>query len=229
MKKRPIISILFFLTFVFLINTTFAAETIAVIRKAKGTVTLYKNNKISQQKPRRGTRLNVGDKIVTDKKGFAYIIFYDDKSRLRIRSNSTCILKTRKDKKKETIKTVFLEVGTIYARITRQNTKFEVETPTSVASVKGTEWVTKQILKGGTFYYCKSGVIEVSNEVGSVLCRAGEMVEVKSANSAPVTSKAPDGILDEWDLESAQEDFEFEFENEEGERKLLRFRVIVEE
>jgi len=228
MKKRPIISILFFLTFVFFINTNFAAETMAFILEVKGTVSIYKDNKISQQKPRRGTRLSAGNKIVTAKKGYTAIRFIDDKSLLRVRSNSTCILKTRKDKK-ETIKRVFLEVGTIYARITRQNTKFEVETPTSVASVKGTEWVTKQILKGGTFYYCKSGVIEVSNAVGSALCRAGEMVEVKSSNSAPVTSKAPDGILDEWDLESAQEDFEFEFENEEGERKLLRFRVIVEE
>ena len=228
MKRNPIISILFFLIFVFLINTTLSAKGIAVIKKAKGKVSLYKDNKISQKKPGRGTRLNAGDKIVTDKKGYAAIIFYDDKSQLRIRSNSTCTIKTRKDKK-ETIKKVFLEVGTIFARITKQNSKFEVETPTSVASVKGTELVTKQILKGGTFYYCISGVFEVSNEVGSALCRAGEMVEVKSSNSAPVTSKAPDGILDDWDLESAQEDFEFEFENEEGERKLLRFRVIVEE
>lgn len=228
MKRRPIISTLFFLIFVFLINTTLSAKTIAVIIKVKGTVSLYKDNKISQQKLRRGTRLNAGDKIVTDKKGYTAIRFIDDRSFLRIRSNSTCTIRTRQEKN-ETIKNVFLEVGTIYARITKQNTKFEVQTPTSVASVKGTEWVTKQILKGGTFYYCKSGVIEVSNDVGSALCRAGEMVEVKSSTSAPVTSKAPDGILDDWDLERGQEDFEFEFENEEGEKRILRFRVIVEE
>ena len=227
MKKRPIISILFFLIFVFLINTTLSAKTIAVIIKVKGTVSLYKDNKISQQKLRRGTRLSAGDKIVTAKKGYTAIRFIDDKSLLRIRSNSTCTIRTKKVKN-ETIKNVFLEVGTIYARITKQNAKFEVETPTSVASVKGTELETKQILKGGTFYFCKSGVFEVSNDVGSALCRAGEMVEVKSSTSAPVTSKAPDGI-DDWDLESAQEDYEFEFENEEGEKRILRFRVIVEE
>ena len=120
MKKRPIISILFFLIFVFLINTTLSAKTIAVIIKVKGTVSLYKDNKISQQKLRRGTRLSAGDKIVTDKKGYTAIRFIDDKSLLRIRSNSTCTIRTKKVKN-ETIKNVFLEVGTIYARITNKS------------------------------------------------------------------------------------------------------------
>ena len=123
---------------------------------------------------------------------------------------------------------MFLEVGTIYARITKQNAKFEVETPTSVASVKGTEWNTEQLISGVTLYYCRSGVIEVSNEVGSALCRAGEMVEVKSSNSAPVTRKIPSDY-DGWDIDTEQEDYEFQFENEQGEKRLLRFRVNVEE
>jgi hypothetical protein len=227
MKNKSIASIIFFLVLLFIVSTAVSAKTIAVIRKVKGDVSLYRDNKVSQQKLKRGTRLLAGDKIVTDKKAYAAIIFIDDKSLIRVRSNSTCTIRTRTEKN-QTIKNVFLEVGTIYARITKQNAKFEVQTPTSVASVKGTEWLTEQILNGGTFYYCKLGSFEVSNDVASALCRAGEMVEVKSSNSAPVTSKIPDDF-EGWDIETGTEDFEFEFENDQGEKRLLRFRVLVEE
>jgi hypothetical protein len=204
-----------------------SAKTIAVIIKVKGNVTLYKDNKVSEQKLRRGTRLIAGDKLVTDSKGYAAIRFTDDKSLLRVRSNSTCTIRTREEKN-ETIKNVFLEVGTIYARVTKQNAKFEVQTPTSVASVKGTEWITKQILKGATYYYGRSGVFEVSNEIGSVLCREDETVEVLDSNSMPITRKTIEGEVD-WDFDSEQEDYEFRFENEQGQKRILRFRVQVEE
>jgi hypothetical protein len=121
-----------------------------------------------------------------------------------------------------------LEVVTIYARVTKQNAKFEVQTPTSVASVKGTEWITKQILKGATYYYGRSGVIEISNEAGSALCREGETVEVLDDNTVPQTRKTIEGEID-WDFDTSQEDYEFKFENEQGEKRLLRFRVGVEE
>ena len=227
MKRKSIFSILIVLSVILIANASLSAKAIAVIIKVKGTVALHRDNKVSEQKLKRGTRLVAGDKIVTDNKGYAAVRFIEDRSLLRIRSNSTCTIRTRKEKN-ETIKNVFLEVGTIYARITKQNAKFEVQTPTSVASVKGTEWVTEQKLRGATYYYGKSGVFEVSNEAGSALCRAGEMVEVKSSNSAPVTSKIPDDY-DDWDIESEQEDYEFQFENEQGEKRLLRFRVMVEE
>ena len=139
----------------------------------------------------------------------------------------TCILRKRQAQN-ETIKNVFLEVGTIYARVTKQNAKFEVQTPTSVASVKGTEWITKQIAEGATYFYGKEGLIEVKNDFGSVLCRAGETVEVLDKDSEPTTRKTVPGE-DEWDEESTEEDYEFQFENEQGEKRLLRFRIRVEE
>ena len=79
MKNKSIASIIFFLVLLFIVSTAVSAKTIAVIRKVKGDVSLYRDNKISQQKLKRGTRLLAGDKIVTDKKGYAAIIFIDDK------------------------------------------------------------------------------------------------------------------------------------------------------
>jgi len=203
------------------------AKTLAIVIKAKGTVSLYKGNKVSQDKLRRGTRLEAGDKIVAGSRGYVALRFTDDKSLLRIRENSTCTIRTRQEQN-ETIKNVFLEVGTIYARVTKQRAKFEVQTPTSVASVKGTAWITEQILDGATYYYGKEGTFEVSNEVASALCGAGQTVEVLSANSAPTTrdTRPGEGL---WDEDALQEDYEFGFENEDGQKRLLRFRIRVEQ
>jgi len=227
MKNKIILTVIFLTVFAFVLNSAVFAKSMAVIIKVKGTVSLYKDNKVSQQKIRRGTRLEDGDKIVVDKNGYAAIRFIDDKSLLRVRANSTCIIRTRKDKN-ETIKNVFLEVGTIYARITKQNAKFEVQTPTSVASVKGTEWITKQIYGGMTYYFGKSGVFEVANNGGSVLCNEGETVEVRDIDTAPTTRKTIAGE-DDWGTDAGQEDYEFEFENEQGEKRLLRFRIKIAE
>jgi len=68
----------------------------------------------------------------------------------------------------------------------------------------------------------------VKNEVGSALCGEGETVEVLNSNTAPQTRKTVEGEID-WDFDTSQEDYEFKFENEQGQIRLLRFRVQVEE
>jgi len=204
------------------------AETVAVVLKVKGNIQLHRSGKASDQSLKRGFRLQDGDKIVTGPQAYAAIRFIDDASLLRIRANSTCSIKGKKEKN-ELIKNVYLEVGTIFARVTKQRGKFEISTPTSVASVKGTEWITEQILEGATYYYGRAGVVEISNEVGAALLREGETVEVLNANTAPVTRKSRpgEGEWDEFGVDT--EDYEFEFENEQGEMKQLRFQIKLEE
>ena len=204
------------------------AETVAVVLKAKGDIQLYRSGKVTDQTIKRGFRLQDGDKLVTGPKAYAALRFIDDASLLRIRANSTCSIKGKKEKN-ELIKNVYLEVGTIFARVTKQRGKFEISTPTSVASVKGTEWITEQIREGATYYYGRVGVVEISNDAGAALLREGETVEVLDANTAPVTRKSEpgEGEWDEFGVDT--EDYEFEFENEQGEKKLLRFQIRLEE
>jgi len=208
--------------------SSLVAETIAVVLKSKGNIQLYRSGKVSDQSIKRGFRLQDGDKLVTGPKAYAALRFIDDASLLRIRANSTCSIKGKKEKN-ELIKNVYLEVGTIFARVTKQRGKFEISTPTSVASVKGTEWITEQILDGATYYYGRTGVVEISNDAGAALLREGETVEVLDANTAPVTrkSKPGEGDWDEFGVDT--EDYEFEFENEQGEMKMLRFQIKLEE
>jgi len=225
--KTSIIKI--FVLFAFLFTCTYtgtAAETIAVILKVKGQVYIVKNNsdKASAAKPKRGYRLENGDKLVTGKKSYAAVRFIDDASQVRVRSNSTCYIRGEK-KNNEVLKNVYLEVGTILARVTQQKGKFEVSTPTSVASVKGTEWIVDQKFEGGTFYYGLEGVVELSNDAGSALLHEGETGYVASKDTPPIISKTKEGEVPGFDDEGDDMDFfQFEFENDGGQKKMLEFK-----
>jgi hypothetical protein len=207
-----------------------AAETIAVVLKAKGLVALQRGtgNKATAHKLKRGFRLEHTDKLKTGKKSYAAVRFIDDASLLRIRSNSTCVIRGKKEKNK-VLKNIYLEAGVILARVTKQKGKFEISTPTSVASVKGTEWIVEQQIDGGTFYYGLSGVVEVTNEEGTALVHEGETGYV-APGAAPIVRKTKEGEVPQFDEFSENEDFfEFEFENAEGQKKLLEFKSTLEE
>jgi hypothetical protein len=224
--KNQIFVALATLIVVITVTLLYAAETVAIVLKSTGSVSLMRGEKAAATKMDKGVRLQDGDKIVTGDKSFSAIRFVDDASTVRIRANSTCRIKAKKEKD-EILKNVYLEVGALYAKVTQQRGKFEVSTPTSVASVKGTEWISEQKFEGMTLYHCLTGVIEVSNEAGSALAKIGETVEVLSSSSAPVTRKTGEGE-GIWDDGLGLEDnYEFEFENQSGEKKLLKFKVDV--
>jgi hypothetical protein len=200
-----------------------AAETIAIVLKVKGKVTVQRGDKASSLQPKRGLRLQHGDELVTGPKSYAAIRFSDDASLVRIRSNSTCRIQGKKEKN-EIIKNVYLEAGTIFARVTQQKGKFEISTPTSVASVKGTEWIAEQRLTGGTFYYGLEGVVEITNEGGTALLHKDETGYVASSSTAPTVQKTKSGTVPKFDEFGEDSDlFEFEFENDEGQKKILQF------
>lgn len=223
------ISIAFILIFAFT-ATTMAAETIAVVLKVKGKVSIARGTQATSITLKRGSRLEDGDKLKTDKNSYAAVRFVDDASLLRIRANSTCTIKGKKEKN-QIIKNVYLEVGTILAKVTQQRGKFEISTPTSVASVKGTEWITEQRYNGGTFYYGLEGVTEITNASGTALLHADETGYVADKDTAPIVQPTKDGTVPTFDDDSQDgtDFFEFEFENDEGQKKLLEFKATPKE
>jgi hypothetical protein len=204
-----------------LVSIALAADTAAIVIRARGDVKL-ENRKTDLK---RGTKLENGDKLVTGAKGAAALKFLDDASLVRIRPNSTCVINTKKEKGSVT-KDLFVEVGTIFSRVTRQKTSFKVSTPTSVASVKGTKFWTKQEFKGATWYFGEEGVIEISNDAGSALVKEDETGYVSSRNAKPIVRKTKPGEKPTFGLDDEiLDEFEFEFENEQGRTKILKFKV----
>ena len=68
------------------------ANKIAVATKIKGLVETMPAGKRDFIKLKPGTILSDGDKVRTDSKGFAAIIFIDDKSTLKLKENSEAII-----------------------------------------------------------------------------------------------------------------------------------------
>lgn len=209
-----------------------SATPIAVVKKIKGKVFIVKDgNKSNAVKPKRGFRLEDGDKIMTDKKSYAAIIFIDDNSLVRVRANSTCIIRGKKEKN-EIFKNIQLEVGTILARVTKQRGKFEVSTPTSVASVKGTAFIAdhRPQVKKGSYYYGLEGTVEVKSDGGTGLLHENETAHVASKSSPPIIKKTVKGEVPLFEEEGTDDDlFEFEFQNDGGQKQILKFKVQKEE
>ena len=204
------------------------AETMAVVIKVQGSVSVTRGDENSSSEVRRGHRLGEGDKIVTGSKSFIAFRFIDDASLVRIGANSTCTIQGRKDRT-QIHKNIVMEAGTILTRITEQKGQFQVATPTSVASVKGTQWITDHQDFQGTNYFGEDGTVEITNDAGSVLMMAGQTVHVASKDAIPVVSQTQDGdkpVLD-GDIEP-EDELEFEFENDAGQKKTLKFKVIKE-
>jgi hypothetical protein len=204
---------------------TMAQNPIAIVKVSKGDVTISKSDGKKVGKIKRGAKLYDGDKIVTGKKGKVAVIFLDDKSLVRVRPNSSCTINAKKENN-SMVKNLYVEVGTIFSKITQQKSKFRVSTPTSVASVKGTEWWTVQEFKGKTLFFCDEGVIEISNDAGSALVKILEKCIVNSSKSKPIVSKTKPGEKPTFDDEDFDVDsFEFEFMNSDGKTKDLKFKV----
>jgi hypothetical protein len=124
------------------------ANKIAVATKVKGLVELLPTGKKLFSKLKAGTILADGDKIRTGTSGFIAIIFIDDKSTLKLKGNSEAVI-TGQRTAASISKKINMDSGTIRATIKKQNSSFVIQTPTSVASVKGTDfWLLTDPDKG---------------------------------------------------------------------------------
>ncbi len=114
------------------------ADRVAVATKVSGNVNHSQGKKSAPLKP--GTVIENGDKIRTGSNSYIALIFIDDKSTLKIKSNTELEI-LGKPGKNGIAKKINLDRGTLRAKVTKQaKSDFVVETPTSVASVKGTDF-----------------------------------------------------------------------------------------
>ena len=225
MKKNIVIILTSLLSVLIIFSTVYAAKPIAITIKSKGKVKVSESGKKSDKKLKRGFRLKDGDKIVTGDKSYAAFRFIDDRSLVRVRANSSCTIQG-KEEDNSIFKNIFLEIGTIFARITKQKGRFQVTTPTSVASVKGTKFITDHRGADGTYYFGEEGLCEIKNKGGVARLRSGETAFVADENTAPVVYKTRKGEKPSFEeFEGEEDEFEFEFENDAGDKKLLKFKA----
>ena len=171
---------------------------IAVATKVKGLVEIMPTGKKDFLDLKSGTILSDGDKIRTGRTGFAAIIFIDDKSTLKIKGNTEAVISGQRTAASIS-KKINMDIGTVRATIQKQNTDFVIQTPTSVASVKGTDfWLITDPVAGDQ-------VIGIDGIISLVNSETGQEVEVTEGMSGIST---PDGNvgLDETDPASIPDD-----------------------
>tara|TARA_Y100000816_G_scaffold275987_1_gene244719 strand:- start:112 stop:777 length:666 start_codon:yes stop_codon:yes gene_type:complete len=213
------LSIIFFIFFISHIQ----GNKVAVTTKVKGLVEIMPvgEENFSNLKP--GTILADGDRIRTGSSGFTAVIFIDDKSTLKLKENSEAVINGQRSAR-SIAKKINMDVGTIRATVNKQNSNFVIQTPTSVASVKGTDfWMITDPVDGDLLIGLEGVVSLINNETGSEV----DIIEGTSGTSTPdgnvgveetEESSIPD---DPTDQEEQQSQIKIYFEGPNGEQKVL--------
>ena len=219
-----------YLTNIFLISSIlFPSSKVAIAIKIKGDVSvLYKGLNLEQVlKP--GSPLSHQDKIKTGKDGYIALMYLDDKTVVKMLGNSDLTIMGDRSGNKIN-KSLDIKYGKIAANVKPQKGKeFRISTPTSVASVKGTEFAIQSDPSSGDSFTLIEGLIQVTNSI------TGESTQVQegetaistpdgSLNVAETTSDDLDGF-EEASIEPPTQELRFEVEDENGNIKeiLIKF------
>ena len=120
------------------INVMFAVtRPVAVLNKVIGEVKIDMVTNPGWQAASIGGKLANGDKLETGTASFGSIMFLD-RSMIKVRENTKFTVKSKRTVKRELETDINVAVGEMNIKTTT-GSKFKIQTPTSVASVKGTE------------------------------------------------------------------------------------------
>jgi hypothetical protein len=195
----------------------------AVVIKVRGEAFVQSADSDTKRPLKNKMLLTAGDRISTGEKSFVAVKFLDDASLIRVRSNSSLVIRGEwSEDGKSQEKDIFVTLGSIWSKITRSGSIFSIGTPTAVASVKGTEFWTIQLPDGNAMFICLEGMVEIKNEQGVVLVRKGQTANVAGQNSAPqVRRTQPGDIPAESEEDGERFEIEIEFENDQQEQRTL--------
>ena len=201
------------------------AQPIAIATKAMGTVEINKNAQPGYISLKAGTILEDGDGIRTGSDGFVLLIFIDDKSQLKVKEDSEVTISGKKIASAIS-KNVRMNNGTVRAEVNKQRKgEFVIQSTTSVASVKGTDFWFIANSETGDMVIGLEGIVDLFNVI------SGLSVDVTAGNTG--TSDSNGNIdVNETNQNTIPEDptegdapvgdqIEIEFEGPNGEIKKL--------
>jgi len=211
---------IFIIFFVLIFSISFSKETLGLVTKSKGKVQYQKfdSNKFTSN-IQKGLGLYGDDQIRTGDNGFSIYRYLDDASSIKILKNSEVIIQGRVDSRKIT-KNVEVTNGLLNFNIDQQNDGyFTVVTPTSVATVKGTEfWLICNGVEGDKFLGVE-GSVEVKNiESGQKVVLNENSTVVSTSNGSIITQTMTTEDFEQVDdLEDESGEYEdFDIDTETG-------------
>ena len=201
-----------------------SADKIAVTMKVSGTVDIEQSGSSGLSALKPGTILSDGDRIMTGKNGFAALIYIDDKSMVKIMGNTEVIIKGRLSAG-SIAKQVNIDHGTLRAQIQKQRKgDFVIQSSTSVASVKGTDfWMISDPVTGDILIGLE-GLVNLTNLISGESSDVGAGTTGTSTpdGSVETSETNPDNIpLDPDEGGTPSNQIEIELEGPDGEIKTL--------
>ena len=167
-KKYKILNLLLF----FLLSISPAwSDVIARLIKVEGKVFFKRlGMETFSEKAKPGAAIINGDQIKIGDEGYAAVIYIDDRSIIKIKENTKFSFMDSPN-----TRTIDLVHGTLLNKINKEKrTKsFRIQTPVSVASVKGTEFAAIVSQKGIEQFVCKEGSFEVLNMISGQTVNVG--------------------------------------------------------
>jgi hypothetical protein len=213
-----------FLLVLLLFSPLESAAKIAVTTKVSGTVDYEQSGSSGFSVLKPGTILSDGDRIITGKNGFAALIYIDDKSMVKITGNTEIIIKGTRSTGSIS-KEVNIDRGTLRAQVNKQRKgEFVVQSSTSVASVKGTDFWMITNPEMGDILIGLEGLVNLTN------LASGESTDVGAGNTGTSSTDGtvetsetnPDDIPSDPDEDDATSNqIEIEMEGPDGEIKTL--------
>lgn len=179
MKKATIFLISFIMLFA-------SVQPVGVVKLVKGKIDLLRVDKTQWIPTKMGEVLYSGDVLKTSENSRAAILFIDN-TQLKINENTSIVLQSEKTGVKNLETSISMAIGEIFAVVTKQKSNFQVITPTSVASVKGTTFDLLVSDDGFTTLLVLEGSVELANEMGKMLANA--MEKTSSTVGAAPTEK----------------------------------------
>jgi hypothetical protein len=198
--KKIVIAILFLIS----ISMIFAAEPVAYLIQGKGKIQITRDQKIIKFK--NGELLYNNDEIKTGTASFAAIKYVDGAAAVKIFPNSVMKVSAVKYNK-ELSKNSIMNSGNVYSKINnRIKGKYQVETPTTVASVKGTGFITRIDSQKRTHIIVLEGEVLVQNKISgkSVTVTAGHTAVSGEDGEIEVTETA-EGTISDQDMTEIEE------------------------
>jgi hypothetical protein len=140
----------------------FAAEPVAYLVKTKGSVQLYRDQKSFKYK--NGELLYNSDELITDAQSYAAVKYVDGAATVKIFPNSVVKI-TAVTQDKQLNKNSVVTLGSLYSKVSKKiKGMYQVETPNTVASVKGTGFITRYDADKKTHVIVLEGEVLVQNK-----------------------------------------------------------------
>ena len=180
--KNSLIILLFF------IATISSNSGIALLTKSKGSVEYKKNDgTIIKDDLKKGTSLFNNDRITTGSNGFAKYVYLDDGSMIKVHKNAEVYIYGSVDKR-SIVKQINVSSGNVKFEVSKQGQDdFTVITPTSVATVKGTDFWLESDEDDGDQFFGLSGLVNVKNIESNLILQLTRNTTILSE---------PDGKMD---------------------------------